>query len=84
MEKTKQNGQLNWALGKHANALRVEDANAGSYKSAFWTIVAQTQSRIKARRCAANLVMLVKLFGGQKLSELKNFFPGNSFWLKFI
>ena len=36
------------------------------------TIVAQIQSRIKTRRCAVNLVMLMKLFGQQKL---QNFFP---------
>ena len=54
---------------------RVEDAIAGSYKSASRSIVAQIQSRIKARRCATTLVVLVKLSGRQKLPELKNFFP---------
>ena len=54
---------------------RVEDAIAGGYKSASWTIVAQIQSRIKASRCAAKLVVLVKLSGQQKLPELKIFFP---------
>ena len=49
MEKTKQNGRLNLASGEHVNTLRVEDAIAGGYKSASWTIVAQIQSRIKAR-----------------------------------
>ena len=45
--------------------LRVEDTIAGSYESASWTVVlAQIQSRIKARRCAAKLELL----------ELKNFF----------
>ena len=39
------------------------------------TSVAQIQLRIMARRCAANLVMLVKLFGQQKLpKESKEFF----------
>ena len=62
-------------------------------------LIAQIQSRIKARRYAANLVMLVKLSGRQKLSELNNFFletitvssffflpieESNSFWLKFV
>ena len=60
-EKTKQNGQLNQALGEHANALRVEDVVAGGYKPASRAVVAQIQSRIKARRCAANFVMLVEL-----------------------
>ena len=68
---TKQNGQLNWTLGECENAPRVGDAIAG-YKVASWTVVARIQSRIKARRCAANLV---KLSGQLKLSELKNFFP---------
>ena len=38
------------------------------------TVVAQIQLRTKARRCAAKLVVLVKLSGRQKLPELKNFF----------
>ena len=54
MEKTKQNDRLNRALGERANARRVEDAIAGGYKSASRTVVGS-----KARRCAANLVMLV-------------------------
>ena len=33
------------------------------------TAVAQIQLRIKTRKCAANLVMLVKFFGRQKLPE---------------
>ena len=37
------------------------------------TVVAQIQSRIKARRCATNLVMLAKLSGQQMLSELKDY-----------
>ena len=41
------------------NAPRVEDTIAGGYKSASRTIVAQIQQRIKARRCAAKLVVLV-------------------------
>ena len=61
MEISKQNGQLNRASGNHANALRVEDTIAGGYKSGSWTVIAQIQSRIKARRCAAKLVVLVKL-----------------------
>ena len=44
------------------NAPRVEDVIAGSYKLAFQAVVAQIQSRIKTRRCAANLVMLVEAF----------------------
>ena len=68
------------------NAARVEDAVADSYKSVSWTVVAQIQSRIKARRCAAKLMVLVKLSGRQKLTELKSFFPetfiiGSSFFL---
>ena len=38
------------------------------------TSVAQIQSRIKARRYAAKLVVLVKLLGHQTLPEVKNFF----------
>ena len=75
MEKAKQNGLLNWASGECVTTPRIEDAIAGSYKSAFWTVVAQIQSRIKTRRRAANLVILVKISRWQKLSELKNFFP---------
>ena len=67
--KRKQNGRLNRALGKSANAPRVEDTIAGSYKSASPTIVAQIQWRIKARWCAAKLAVLVKLFGRQKLKK---------------
>ena len=54
------------------NAPRVEHAIAGGYKSASRTIVAQIQWRIKARRCAAKIVVLMKLSGRQ---NLKNFFP---------
>ena len=75
MKKSKQIGRLNWASGDHANALRAEDAIANSYKSASRTVVAQIQSRIKARRYAAKLVVLVKLSGQQKLPESKNLFP---------
>ena len=57
MEKTKQNGQLNWALGKHANAQKVEDTIADGYKSASQN--SSSYSRIKARRCAANSVSYV-------------------------
>ena len=39
------------------------------------TTVAKIQYRIEARKCAATLVVLVKLFGQQELPELKNFFP---------
>ena len=69
---SKQNSWLNRASGESANAPRIEDAIAGGYKSASRTVVAQIQLRIKARRCAAKLVVLVKLSGRQKL---KNFFP---------
>ena len=48
----------NWVSGKRANTGRVEDVIAGGYKSAFQTVVAQIQSLY-----AANLVMLVILFG---------------------
>ena len=34
-----------------------------------------SNSDLKARECATNLVMLVKFSGRQKVSELKNFFP---------
>ena len=44
-----------------ANAPTVEDAIADGYMSASQTVVPQIQLRIKARRWAANLVMLVKL-----------------------
>ena len=40
------------------NAPRVEDAIASGYKSVSLTVVAQIQSRIKAKSCTANLVML--------------------------
>ena len=62
MEKTKENGRLNGPQVMRTLP-RVEDAIAGSYKSASRTFVAQIQSRIKARKCAANLVMLVKFSG---------------------
>ena len=62
---------VNRASGDRVNAPRVEDAIAGGYKSASRTVVAQIQSRIKSRRCAAKLVVIVKLSGRQKL---KNFF----------
>ena len=42
---------LNRASGELANTLKVEDAIAGSYKSASRTVIAQIQLRIKARRC---------------------------------
>ena len=48
------------------DAPRVEDAIAGSYKSASQTTIAQNHWRIKARRFAAKLVVLVKLSGRQK------------------
>ena len=44
LEKTKQNGRLNQALGK---CLRIEDAIAGGYKSVSRTIVAQIQLKIR-------------------------------------
>ena len=52
------------------------------------TSVAQIPMRIKARRCAAKIVVLVKFLGHETLPELKDFFSqtfevhlGSSFFL---
>ena len=57
------------------NAPRVEDVIAGGYKSVVsWAVVlAQIQLRIKARRCAAKLVVLMNL-SGRSCLKLNNFF----------
>ena len=67
----KLNEKVESASGKRANALRVEDAIAGGYKSASRTVIAQIQLRIKARRCAANLAMVVNFRATEDVSELK-------------
>ena len=70
---TKQNGLLNQASVDHVNTLRVEDAITNSYWSACWTIVAQIQSRIIARRCAANLVIL-EVFRVTEVARVEEFY----------
>ena len=75
MEKSKQIGQLNQALGDPANASRVEGTVAGGCMSASRTI----QSRIKARRCAAILVVR----WATEATRVEEFLSGNlrSFFL---
>ena len=73
---TKQNGLLNQASVDHVNTLRVEDAITNSYWSACWTIVAQIQSRIIARRCAANLVIL-EVFRVTEVARVEEFYSGS-------
>ena len=61
MEKSKQNGWLNQASGKRANASRIGDAIFCGYKSVSRTVVAQIQSRIRQATFSPNGISTIDM-----------------------